>query len=100
STTPASSGTPASVSARPTALAFSEELMADFAGQLTGSQTLGQALEQAKQQYYLSRVAFSNYDTKALSEAELYGLPMYGVGHAPAAVAAASHAPMAAVTGT
>ena len=64
-------------------VAFSEELMADFAGKLSGSSTLGDALLQAKQQYYLSRVAFSNYDEKALSEAELYGLPMYGVGHAP-----------------
>ncbi len=69
---------------------FSEELMADFAGKLTASSTLGDALLQAKQQYYLSRVAFSNYDEKALSEAELYGLPMYGVGHAPHALAALS----------
>ena len=69
-------------------VAFSEELMADFAGKLGGSNTLGAALLQAKQQYYLSRVAFSNYDEKALSEAELYGLPMYGIGHAPSALAA------------
>jgi uncharacterized protein YjbI with pentapeptide repeats len=69
-------------------VAFSEELMADFAGKLGGSNTLGGALLQAKQQYYLSRVAFSNYDEKALSEAELYGLPMYGIGHAPSALAA------------
>ena len=70
-------------------VAFSEALMADFAGQLTQTSTLGNALMQAKQQYYLSRVAFSNYDEKALSEAELYGLPMYGIGNAPAPLHAA-----------
>jgi hypothetical protein len=69
-------------------VAFSEQLMADFAGQLKGTSTLGNALLQAKQQYYLSRVAFSNYDEKALSEAELYGLPMYGIGHSPGSLAA------------
>jgi parallel beta-helix repeat protein len=67
-------------------VAFSEELMSDFAANLGGSLTLGQALMQAKQQYYLSRVAFSNYDEKTLSEAELYGLPMYGVGRSPTAL--------------
>ncbi|HEU5215875.1 MAG TPA: hypothetical protein VFU30_10065 [Gaiellaceae bacterium] len=66
---------------------FSEELMTDFAGQLGGSVTLGEALTQAKDEYYLSRVAFSVYDEKTLSEAELYGLPMYGVGHAPVPLA-------------
>jgi uncharacterized protein YjbI with pentapeptide repeats len=66
--------------------AFSEELMTDFAGQLGGSVTLGQALTNAKDAYYLSRIAFSSYDEKTLSEAELYGLPMYGVGHAPASL--------------
>jgi CSLREA domain-containing protein len=74
-------------------VAFSEELMADLAGHLGGSSTLGQALLQAKQQYYLSRAAFSNYDEKALSEAELYGLPMYGVGQAPRALAASTPSP-------
>jgi CSLREA domain-containing protein len=69
-------------------VAFSEELMADFAGQLKGTSTLGNALMQAKQQYYLSRVAFSNYDEKALSEAELYGLPMFGIDHSPTSLAA------------
>jgi hypothetical protein len=69
-------------------VAFSEQLMADFAGQLTSTSTLGNALLQAKRQYYLSRVAFSNYDEKALSEAELYGLPMYGIGHSPSSLAA------------
>ena len=80
-------------------VAFSEELMADLAGNLSGSLTLGQALLQAKQQYYLSRVAFSNYDQKALSEAELYGLPMYGVGTAPRSLFAAGSSSPAAVQG-
>jgi CSLREA domain-containing protein len=71
-------------------VAFSEELMSNFAGNLGGSTTLGQALLQAKRQYYLSRVAFSNYDEKTLSEAELYGLPMYSVGSAPAPLFAAT----------
>jgi CSLREA domain-containing protein len=74
-------------------VAFSEELMADFAQGLGGSSSLGQSLEQAKQRYYLSRVAFSNYDEKALSEAELYGLPMYGVGQAPRSLAALTPSP-------
>jgi hypothetical protein len=69
-------------------VAFSEELMADFAGNLGGSLSIGEALTRAKQDYYLGRTAFSSYDEKTLSEAELYGLPMYGVGTAPAAVGA------------
>jgi CSLREA domain-containing protein len=89
-------------------VAFSEELMADLAGHLDGTASIGQALEAAKRDYYLSRLAFSSYDEKTLSEAELYGLPMYGVGSAPAPVAAAAQpaaaqpaaAPPDPVTGT
>jgi hypothetical protein len=69
-------------------VAFSEELMAGFAGNLDGSLSIGAALANAKQSYYLGRTAFSSYDEKTLSEAELYGLPMYGVGVAPAPVGA------------
>jgi hypothetical protein len=69
-------------------VAFSEELMAAFAGNLGGSLSIGAALANAKQSYYLGRTAFSSYDEKTLSEAELYGLPMYGVGIAPAALGA------------
>ncbi|MDX6451041.1 MAG: large repetitive protein [Gaiellaceae bacterium] len=69
-------------------VAFSEELMAAFAGNLGGSLSIGAALANAKQSYYLGRTAFSSYDEKTLSEAELYGLPMYGVGVAPAALGA------------
>jgi hypothetical protein len=74
-------------------VAFSEELMADLAGNLDGSVSIGEALANAKQAYYLGRTAFSSYDEKTLSEAELYGLPMYGVGVAPPPVGA----PIAAV---
>ena len=65
-------------------VAFSEELMAGLASQLDGRVSLGQALVQAKQDYFITRDAFSSYDEKTLSEAELYGLPMYGVGTPPA----------------
>ncbi len=71
-------------------VAFSEELMAGLAVHLDGTSSIGEALARAKQDYYLSRGAFSSYDEKTLSEAELYGLPMYGVGHAPSAVTAAA----------
>jgi hypothetical protein len=81
-------------------VAFSEELMADFAGNLGGSLTLGQALTQAKDQYFLSRDAFSNYDEKTLSESELYGLPMYGVGRAPVSLMAALNTSADPVAGT
>ena len=58
----------------------------DFAGHLDRTVSIGQALNLAKEDYFLSRDAFSSYDEKTLSEAELYGLPMYGVG-APAGTA-------------
>jgi len=77
-------------------VAFSEELMADFAGNLDGSVSIGAALANAKQAYYLGRTAFSSYDEKTLSEAELYGLPMYGVGVAPSPVGTPAAGPPAA----
>ena len=77
---------------------FSEELMGEFAANLDGSMTIGDALTQAKQRYYLSRAAFSSYDEKTLSEAELYGLPMFGVGSAPTAVAAGPTDPVNGAT--
>ena len=63
---------------------YSEELMSDFAGNLAAGTTIGDALTQAKDDYFLSRTAYSSYDDKTLSEAELYGLPMYSIGSAPA----------------
>jgi len=77
-------------------IAFSEELMADFAGNLDGSVSIGQALADAKQTYYLGRTAFSSYDEKTLAEAELYGLPMYGVGTSPQPLGAAQTAALPA----
>ncbi|HZQ16339.1 MAG TPA: CSLREA domain-containing protein [Gaiellaceae bacterium] len=68
---------------------YSEELMSDFAGSLTPGTTIGAALTQAKDDYFLSRTAYSSYDDKTLSEAELYGLPMYSIGTAPASLQAA-----------
>jgi hypothetical protein len=77
-------------------VAFSEELMAGLAGNLGGSLSMGEALARAKQTYYLSRTAFSSYDQKTLAEAELYGLPMYGIGVAPRAVGSPTPPPAAA----
>ena len=74
-------------------VAFSEELMADFAGHLDRTVSIGQALNLAKEDYFLSRDAFSSYDEKTLSEAELYGLPMYGVGAPPAPLNAPAPGP-------
>ena len=74
-------------------VAFSEELMADFAGHLDRTVSIGQALNLAKEDYFLSRDAFSSYDEKTLSEAELYGLPMYGVGAPPAPLEAPAPSP-------
>ena len=64
-------------------VAFSEELMANLAANLDGSMSIGEALVNAKATYFLARTAFSSYDEKTLAEAELYGLPMYGVGVSP-----------------
>ncbi len=65
-------------------VAFGEELLAHFAEQLDGSASIGTALARAKANYFLSRTAYSSYDEKTLAEAELYGLPFFGVGTAPA----------------
>ena len=43
-------------------VAFSERLMALFAGNLNGSLSIGEALTRAKQQYYLDRPALSAYE--------------------------------------
>ena len=80
-------------------VAFSEELMADFATHLNGALSIGEALARAKQDYYLGRTAFSSYDEKTLTEAELYGLPMYGVGTNAAPLSLALAASPDPVTG-
>ncbi len=53
--------------------------MADFAANLNGSLTIGEALTQAKQQYAASNAVLSPYDMKALMESTFYGLPMYSL---------------------
>ena len=51
-----------------------------FAGQLDGAVSLGDALRNAKQQYFASQGLYGAYDEKALSSTILYGLPMFAVG--------------------
>ena len=64
-------------------VAFSERLMAQFAGSLDGTVSVGQALVKAKNDYYRgAQLAFSDYDGKAMQEAVFYGLPFWGVGAA------------------
>jgi hypothetical protein len=60
-------------------VAYSAKLMADFAADLNGSLTIGEALTAAKQQYAAGNAIVSPYDLKALMESTLYGLPMYGL---------------------
>jgi hypothetical protein len=55
-------------------------LMTLFAGQLDGAVSLGDALRNAKQQYFGSQGLYGAYDEKALSSTILYGLPMFAVG--------------------
>jgi ABC-type oligopeptide transport system substrate-binding subunit/Tol biopolymer transport system component len=81
-------------------VAFSEELMAKLAENLDGSMTIGEALVNAKASYFLDRTAFSSYDEKTLGEAELYGLPMYGVGVSPAPLTASPLRPQLAILST
>ena len=58
-------------------VAYSAKLMAEFAGNLNGSLTIGEALAAAKQQYAAGNAILSPYDLKALMESTFYGLPMY-----------------------
>ncbi|MDY6834567.1 MAG: NosD domain-containing protein, partial [Chloroflexota bacterium] len=60
-------------------IALSEELMGNFATALTSSEQIpvGQALIQAKQEYFLSMGSYGPFDEKILIESTLYGLPMY-----------------------
>lgn len=61
------------------AIAYSEKVIAGFAGRLDGSMTVGQALQFAKQGY-LDSATFGVYDHKAVQEATLFGLPQWRVG--------------------
>jgi PKD repeat protein len=63
-------------------ICLSEELMWDLTKQLVKSQTtVGQALKNAKQQYFADHPfwMFSPSDEKIVTESTLYGLPMYQV---------------------
>jgi hypothetical protein len=57
---------------------LSEQLMLDYAKHLLAGQstTVGQALRDAKQRYYLEDLVFDAHDEKIMIEATLYGLPM------------------------
>ncbi|MHB8684691.1 MAG: dockerin type I domain-containing protein [Dehalococcoidia bacterium] len=61
-------------------VAYSEQLMADFAKRLGGGLTIGQALTYAKQDYFGSLAQYQTYDEKVLSETAFYGLPMFRIG--------------------
>ena len=62
------------------AVALTERLMANFALNLNGSMTIGQAHAYAKQQYFADLGLYGEYDYKALQAATLFGLPMYQYG--------------------
>jgi hypothetical protein len=62
------------------AVALTERLMANFARNLNGSLTIGQAHAYAKQQYFADLGLYGEYDYKALQAATLFGLPMYQYG--------------------
>jgi len=63
------------------AIALTERLMANFARNLNGNLTIGQAHAFAKQQYFADLGLYGEYDFKALQAATLFGLPMYRYGN-------------------
>src|SRR4029453_7604826 len=63
-----------------TDVAYSERLHALFSRKLDGTLSVGQALEQAKQDYLSTLAVMSAYDAKVMMEATLYGLPMLRLG--------------------
>ncbi len=64
-------------------VAYSAKLMAEFASNLNGTVTIGEALSEAKQQYAADSAILSPYDLKALMESTFYGLPMYSLNGTP-----------------
>jgi choice-of-anchor C domain-containing protein len=68
-------------------VAYSAKLMSEFAANLNGSLTIGEALSEAKQQYEAGNAILSPYDLKALMESTFYGLPMYTLNGATTPVA-------------
>jgi hypothetical protein len=61
-------------------IAFSERLQQLFAQRLDGHYTAGAALAAAKQEYFATLGAYSDYDHKAIMESTFYGLPFFGYG--------------------
>ncbi|MGA2210400.1 MAG: Ig-like domain-containing protein [Acidimicrobiales bacterium] len=68
-------------------IAYSAKLMSDFAANLNGSLTIGEAMTEAKQQYAGGNAILSPYDLKALMESTFYGLPMYNLNSSSTPVA-------------
>ncbi|MBC7679114.1 MAG: Ig-like domain repeat protein [Pseudorhodobacter sp.] len=86
-------------------IAYSDKLYVDLARLLrrgSGSQSLGQLLVAAKQQYLRQVPTLSGMDTKALLTTTLFGLPMLGIdmpyGRTPAATATTGTTTPTAVT--
>ena len=63
------------------AIALTERLLANFARNLSGRMSVGQAHAFAKQQYFADLGLYGEYDFKALQAATLFGLPMYQYGN-------------------
>ena len=59
------------------ALALTERLLANFARNLDGNVTTGQAHAFAKQDYFKDLGVYGEYDYKALQASVYFGLPMY-----------------------
>jgi hypothetical protein len=83
-------------------VAFSERLMANFAANLDGSMSVGQALVKAEKDYLTSLASFSPYDQKVLEQTIMWGFPMYklpggGGGSGPAGPSAVSSSAAAPV---
>jgi hypothetical protein len=61
-------------------IAYSEQLAIDFARNLDGTLTAGEALRYAKQKYRGTELR-EVYDLKAMQELTFYGIPMYRLGN-------------------
>ena len=81
-------------------IAYSARLMAEFAGNLNQTVTIGEALTEAEQQYAAGNAILSPYDLKALMESSLYGLPMYNLNHAGTPVTPPNGPPTTVLSGT
>jgi hypothetical protein len=81
-------------------IAYSAKLMAEFAANLNGTATIGEALTEAEQQYSAGNAILSPYDLKALMESTLYGLPMYNLNHPGTPVPPPSGPPTTVLNGT